>query len=158
MDDFINLKKIQEKLALNNWSLYEYQKEFLKFQSQKKFRQILISSEIGTGKTITAFLPFFKNEINKTKKKVIYISPLKSINTTLKERLTELSLNLGIKCKIEKRTSDISYITKKKQLLHVPDIPKISNFELMALILLNVKANWSPLFEAINSFNSSIIK
>ena len=116
MDDFINLEKIQEKLALNNWSLYEYQKEFLKYQSQKKFRQILISSEIGTGKTITAFLPFFKNEINKTKKKVIYISPLKSINTTLKERLTELSLNLGIKCKIEKRTSDISYITKKKQL------------------------------------------
>ena len=115
MDDFINLKKIQEKLALNNWSLYEYQKEFLKYQSQKKFRQILISSEIGTGKTITAFLPFFKNEINKTKKKVIYISPLKSINTTLKERLTELSSNLGIKCKIEKRTSDISYITKKKQ-------------------------------------------
>ena len=40
----------------------------------------------------------------------------------------------------------------------VPDIPKISNFELMALILLNVKANWSPLFEAINSFNSSTIK
>ena len=37
------------------------------------------------------------------------------------------------------------------------DIPKISNFELMALILLNVKANWSPLFEAINSFNSSTI-
>ena len=35
MDDFINLKKIQEKLALNNWSLYEYQKEFLKYQSQK---------------------------------------------------------------------------------------------------------------------------
>ena len=40
----------------------------------------------------------------------------------------------------------------------VPDIPKISNFGLMALILLNVKANWSPLFEAINSFNSSTIK
>ena len=50
-------------------------------------------------------------------KKVIYISPLKSINTTLKERLTELSLNLGIKCKIEKRTSDISYITKKNNYL-----------------------------------------
>ena len=35
MDDFINLKKIQEKLALNNWRLYDYQKEFLKYQSQK---------------------------------------------------------------------------------------------------------------------------
>ena len=71
MDDFINLKKIQEKLALNNWRLYDYQKEFLKYQSQKKFRQILITSEIGTGKTITAFLPFFNNAIDKTKKKVI---------------------------------------------------------------------------------------
>ena len=50
-------------------------KEFLKYQSQKKFRQILITSEIGTGKTITAFLPFFNNAIDKTKK-VIYVSPL----------------------------------------------------------------------------------
>ena len=140
MDDFINLKKIQEKLALNNWSLYEYQKEFLKYQSQKKFRQILISSEIGTGKTITAFLPFFKNEINKTKKKVIYISPLKSINTTLKERLTELSSNLGIKCKIEKRTSDISYITKKKQLFNVPDI-LLTTPESLTLMIANANAN-----------------
>ena len=88
-------------------------KEFLKYQSQKKFRQILITSEIGTGKTITAFLPFFNNAIDKTKKKVIYVSPLKSINTTLKERLNELSSYLGINCKIEKRTSDISYTTKK---------------------------------------------
>ena len=149
MDDFINLKKIQEKLALNNWSLYEYQKEFLKYQSQKKFRQILISSEVGTGKTITAFLPFFKNEINKTKKKVIYISPLKSINTTLKERLTELSLNLGIKCKIEKRTSDISYITKKKQLFHVPDI-LLTTPESLTLMIAN--ANATSLLENTDYF------
>ena len=149
MDDFINLKKIQEKLALNNWSLYEYQKEFLKYQSQKKFRQILISSEIGTGKTITAFLPFFKNEINKTKKKVIYISPLKSINTTLKERLTELSLNLGIKCKIEKRTSDISYITKKKQLFNVPDI-LLTTPESLTLMIAN--ANATSLLENTDYF------
>ena len=69
MDDFLNLKKIQEKLASNKWNLYEYQKEFLETQSLKKFRQILITSEIGTGKTITAFLPFFSGKLGKKKKK-----------------------------------------------------------------------------------------
>ena len=69
MDDFLNLKKIQEKFASNKWNLYEYQKEFLETQSLKKFRQILITSEIGTGKTITAFLPFFSGKLGKKKKK-----------------------------------------------------------------------------------------
>ena len=122
MDDFLNFERIQKKLASNNLNLYQYQKDFLKSQSLKKFRQILITSEVGTGKTVTAFLPFFKNALGKIQKKVIYISPLKSINTTLSQRLIELSSHLGISCKIEKRTSDISYTTKKKQLFKVPDI------------------------------------
>ena len=42
---------------------------FLKSQSIKKFRQFLITSEIGTGKTITAFLPFYKNALDKVKKR-----------------------------------------------------------------------------------------
>ena len=113
MDDFINLKKIQEKLALNNWRLYDFPKRILKISIPKKFRQILITSEIGTGKTITAFLPFFNNAIDKTKKKVIYVSPLKSINTTLKERLNELSSYLGINCKIEKERVIFHTLPKK---------------------------------------------
>ena len=136
MDDFLNLKKIQEKLASNKWNLYEYQKEFLETQSLKKFRQILITSEIGTGKTITAFLPFFSGKLEKKKRKVIYISPLKSINTTLKERLTELSSYLGISCRIEKRTSDISYTIKKKQLFHIPDV-LLTTPESLALMIAN---------------------
>ena len=136
MDDFLNLKKIQEKFASNKWNLYEYQKEFLETQSLKKFRQILITSEIGTGKTITAFLPFFSGKLGKKKKKVIYISPLKSINTTLKERLTELSSYLGISCRIEKRTSDISYTIKKKQLFHIPDV-LLTTPESLALMIAN---------------------
>ena len=113
MDDFLNLEKMQEKLASHEWNLYEYQVNFLKMQSLKKYRQILITSEVGTGKTITAFLPFFKSAIDKIKKKVIYVSPLKSINTTLHERLLELSSFFRINCKIEKRTGDVSYTTKK---------------------------------------------
>ena len=49
--------------------LYDYQKEFLKYQSQKNLDKFLITSEIGTGKTITAFLPFFNNAIDKLTKK-----------------------------------------------------------------------------------------
>ena len=51
MDDFLNFERIQKKLASNNLNLYQYQKDFLKSQSLKKFRQILITSEVGTGKT-----------------------------------------------------------------------------------------------------------
>ena len=72
----------------------------------------------------------------KKKKKVIYISPLKSINTTLKERLTELSSYLGISCRIEKRTSDISYTIKKKQLFHIPDV-LLTTPESLALMIAN---------------------
>ena len=65
MDDFLNFERIQKKLASNNLNLYQYQVNFLKSQSLKKFRQILITSEVGTGKTVTAFLPFFKNALGK---------------------------------------------------------------------------------------------
>ena len=103
MDDFLNFERIQKKLASNNLNLYQYQKDFLKSQSLKKFRQILITSEVGTGKTVTAFLPFFKNALGKIQKKVIYISPLKSINTTLSQRLIELSSHLGNKLQNRKK-------------------------------------------------------
>ena len=114
--------KEYRKISFKQSEPLSISKDFLKSQSLKKFRQILITSEVGTGKTVTAFLPFFKNALGKIQKKVIYISPLKSINTTLSQRLIELSSHLGISCKIEKRTSDISYTTKKKQLFKVPDI------------------------------------
>ena len=35
MDDFLNLEKMQEKLASHEWNLYEYQVNFLKMQSLK---------------------------------------------------------------------------------------------------------------------------
>ena len=108
---------MQEKLASHEWNLYEYQVNFLKMQSLKKYRQILITSEVGTGKTITAFLPFFKSAIDKIKKKVIYVSPLKSINTTLHERLLELSSFLGINCKIEKEPVMSPILQKKNNFL-----------------------------------------
>ena len=49
----------------------------------------------------------------KPKKKVIYISPLKSINTTLKERLTELSSNLGINVRLKKE--QVIFLTLQKK-------------------------------------------
>ena len=57
------------------------------------------------------------NNFTKGKSKIIYISPLKSIISILHKRLNELSESLKINCKIEKRTGDVSYTLKKKQLL-----------------------------------------
>lgn len=122
MDDFNNYEKIRKQLASNNWNLYDYQKKFLDAVHANKYRQYLLSSEIGTGKTITSFLPFFDKSLNKINTKVIYISPLKSIISILHKRLNELSESLKINCKIEKRTGDVSYTLKKKQLLKIPDI------------------------------------
>ena len=79
MDDFNNYEKIRKQLASNNWNLYDYQKKFLDAVNENKYRQYLLSSEIGTGKTITSFFPFFNKSLNKINTKVIYISPLKSI-------------------------------------------------------------------------------
>ena len=80
-------------------------------------------------------------------KKVIYISPLKSINTTLKERLTELSSNLGIKCKIEK--GQVIFLTLQKQLFNVPDI-LLTTPESLTLMIAN--ANATSLLENTDYF------
>ncbi|MAR63447.1 MAG: hypothetical protein CMP43_00425 [Rickettsiales bacterium] len=120
MDDFNNYEKIRKQLASNNWNLYDYQKKFLDAVHANKYRQYLLSSEIGTGKTITSFLPFFNKSLNKINTKVIYISPLKSIISILHKRLNELSESLKINCKIEKRTGDVSYTLKKKTALKNP--------------------------------------
>ena len=74
MDDFNNYEKIRKQLASNNWNLYDYQKKFLDAVHANKYRQYLLSSEIGTGKTITSFLPFFEKSLNKINTKVIYLS------------------------------------------------------------------------------------
>ena len=44
-------------LKKRGWSLFNFQKEFLKSLKTEQFNQFLISSNTGTGKTITLFLP-----------------------------------------------------------------------------------------------------
>ena len=58
---FNNYEKIRKQLASNNWNLYDYQQKFLDAVQANKHRQYLLSSEIGTGKTITSFSKISEN-------------------------------------------------------------------------------------------------
>ena len=107
-------EKFSKWLKSRNWQLHNFQKDFFQLLQRGKNRQYIISSDIGTGKTITAFLPFFNDYCHGNMKKVLYISPLRSINTSLEENLKKIVRELNIKCNIEKRTSDDSYLKKKK--------------------------------------------
>ena len=114
MNDFNCSKKFSNWLEIKKWKLFDYQKEFFSCLSKNKYKQYIISSDTGTGKTITSFLPFLNYFCKGIKKNVLYISPLKSINSNLENNLKKVIFELNIKCKVEKRTSDVPSNKKKK--------------------------------------------
>ena len=113
MNDFKYSKKFSDWLKNKNWKLFSYQKEFFDYVEKSKYRQYIISSDTGTGKTITSFLPFLNYFCKGIKKNILYISPLKSINSNLEDNLKKIVLELNIDCKVEKRTSDVPSNKKK---------------------------------------------
>ena len=117
MNDLNFEKNFFSWLKKKKWNLLNYQRDFFRFLSIQKYRQFIISSDIGTGKTITSFLPFFNYYCKGVNKKVLYISPLRSINSTLEKSLSKISSELKIDCNIQKRTSDDSYLKKKNNYL-----------------------------------------
>ena len=54
MNDLKYSKKFIDWLEKKNWKLFSYQKEFFEYVKQSKYRQYIISSDTGTGKTITS--------------------------------------------------------------------------------------------------------
>ena len=115
-------EKFSKWVKSRNWQLHNFQRDFFQLLEEGKYRQYIISSDIGTGKTVTAFLPFFNDYCHGNIKKVLYISPLRSINTSLEENLKKIVRELNIKCNIEKRTSDDSYLKKKKKIKNKKNI------------------------------------
>ncbi len=109
-------------LKKRGWNLFKFQKVFLKSLKTEEFNQFLISSDTGSGKTITLFLPTLIQALEGKTKRIIYISPLRSIISdlfdTLKTIITELKLNINI----SKRTSDETSIIKKKQIENPSEI------------------------------------
>ena len=103
-------------LKKRGWKLFDYQIEFLENLNKSIFDRYIISSDTGTGKTISLFLPFIIDIINKKPRRIIYISPLKSILSDLYENLRIIISELGLNINIDKRTGDESFIKKKKQI------------------------------------------
>ena len=77
-------------LKKRGWTLFNYQKNFIEEVQNNVFKRYLISSDTGTGKTITLFLPLLIDQLEKKKSRIIYISPLKSIISDLFEKNFEL--------------------------------------------------------------------
>ena len=106
----------------------------------KNYKQILISSNTATGKTITLFLPIIIDAIKNKKKKLIYICPLKSIISDLFDNLKIIIDELELDITIGKRTGDESSLTKKKQLYNPCDIT-LTTPESLALMIANKEAD-----------------
>ena len=109
-------------LQNRNWNLFNYQKEFLKELEFSDNTRYLISSDTGTGKTITLILPLLIDILNQKKKKLIYISPLKSIISDLYQNLKKIISELNLKINVSKRTGDESHSLKQMQLKNPVEI------------------------------------
>ena len=122
------------------------------------FKRYLISSDTGTGKTITLFLPLLIDQLQKKKSRIIYISPLKSIISDLFENLNKIVSDLNIKIRVGKRTGDDSYIYKKKQIENPEEI-LLTTPESLALMITRKEVDHifkSTTYLAIDELNEII--
>ena len=107
----LKLPKSLSVFLKKDWELFNYQINFLKNLNNSSISRFLISSDTGTGKTISLFLPVLLI-INKQNTKIIYISPLKSILSDLYDNLKIIISELGLNIGIDKRTGDESSLKK----------------------------------------------
>ena len=145
-------------LKKRGWTLFNYQKDFIEEVQNNVFKRYLISSDTGTGKTITLFLPLLIDHLEKKKSKIIYISPLKSIISDLFENLNKIVSDLNIKIRVGKRTGDDSYIYKKKQIENPEEI-LLTTPESLALMITRKEVDQifkSTTYLAIDELNEII--
>ncbi len=115
-------KKFDFFLKEEKWQLFKYQIEFLNNVESTLYQSFLISSDTGTGKTFTLFLPKLIEGLKNNNLKMIYISPLRSIISDIFDRLNYIKKSLGLEITIGKRTGDESSQSKKKQIEDPVDI------------------------------------
>ena len=59
-------------LKKRGWTLFNYQKDFIEEVQNNVFKRYLISSDTGTGKTITLFLPLLIDQLEIKKSRIKY--------------------------------------------------------------------------------------
>ena len=99
-------KKFDFFLKEEKWQLFKYQIEFLNNVESTLYQSFLISSDTGTGKTFTLFLPKLIEGLKNNNLKMIYISPLRSIISDIFDRLNYIKKSLGLEITIGKITGD----------------------------------------------------
>ena len=140
MDQMTIPEKFNEFLKKRNWKLFQYQVDFLNKFSQHNCKRFLISSDTGTGKTVTMIFPMLINTLKNRQENIVYISPLKSIINDLYENLNVINKDLRLKLKIGKRTGDESYLSKKNQ-IQKPNNILLTTPESLALMISKKETN-----------------
>ncbi len=99
-------------------------------------KNVLIVSPTGTGKTEAAFLPILSQMLEDSRReegiKLLYITPLRTLNRDILRRLEYWSLKLDLRLGI--RHGDTSQAERRKQTLAPPDI-MVTTPESMQLLL-----------------------
>ncbi|MCD6244401.1 MAG: DEAD/DEAH box helicase, partial [Candidatus Korarchaeota archaeon] len=85
-------------------------------------KNVLIVAPTGTGKTEAAFLPILSRmlEIKEEGVKLLYITPLRTLNRDILSRLEYWSLKLDLRMGI--RHGDTAQVERRKQAIMPPDI------------------------------------
>jgi len=125
--------------ALKKWQVLPFQ--LTAWKSILKGNSGLISVPTGAGKTYAAYLPALARLEDKGKKgiKILYITPLKALANDLESALKAPIEDLNLSFKVARRTGDVSYSKKKKQMTSPPDVLLITP-ESLSLLLADLKA------------------
>ncbi|MBM1221545.1 ligase-associated DNA damage response DEXH box helicase [Ponticoccus sp. SC2-23] len=103
------------------WQIHPHQQEMLSRASEST---LLLIAPTGGGKTLAGFLPSLVELADGAHKGLhtLYVSPLKALASDIKRNLRTPVDEMGLPIRIEDRTGDTSYTTKRRQRADPPHI------------------------------------
>lgn len=107
--------------AAKGWSIHPHQTEMLARADEPS---LLLIAPTGGGKTLAGFLPSLVELADGTHDGLhtLYVSPLKALAADIKRNLGTPIAQMGLPIRVEDRTGDTSYTTKRRQRADPPHI------------------------------------
>ncbi|MEN8841144.1 MAG: ligase-associated DNA damage response DEXH box helicase [Octadecabacter sp.] len=119
--------------AAKGWSIHPHQTEMLARADEPS---LLLIAPTGGGKTLAGFLPSLVELADGTHDGLhtLYVSPLKALAADIKRNLGTPIAQMGLPIRVEDRTGDTSYTTKRRQRADPPHI-LLTTPESLALLM-----------------------
>ncbi|MCC5974001.1 MAG: ligase-associated DNA damage response DEXH box helicase [Rubellimicrobium sp.] len=107
--------------ATRGWTIHPHQAEML---ARATDPALLLIAPTGGGKTLAGFLPSLLELADGSHKGLhtLFVSPLKALAADIRRNLTTPVTEMGLPIRIEDRTGDTSYTTKRRQRADPPHI------------------------------------